>query len=647
MNKIIIKTTVLIVIQVLLMPNIALGWGLVFQTDKEALSPALYLNTNIFQSVYQQACVYSKDKDKVSFDLLNEMKEWLFSQDPEELRKGLINTASNLVHAESGSIILFAEDNPEYVYFATATGKYAQEIEKIQLNIKEKSFTSIAIKNRKAFFINNVPDNADFSPAVDSFTGHITRSILCMPLIVEGETIGALELINKINADFNQTDLENIKKIADLGAIAIQRLNKMSKKDDFIKSLLNVLTTAIEEKDPYTKGHGDRTRRYALLIAKRIGLNIEFLQQVDLSATLHDAGKIVVASRILNKPSRLNDEEFNEIKKHSEKGKNIVSAAQSAKFIEILPNIGTHHERWDGKGYPKGLKGEKIPLIGRIIAVADAFDAMTSNRPYRKKMPFEKAIKILIANKGKQFDAKIVDIFVEILQNPEIKKTIINNCIDEALLEGRKESKQAIDQLTIMPDVGVIRFKGLLSVLKIRNKINDIKWPDFYHKQALQECLVGLVENSLKHGQKTSVLVYQIFPDKLKIIIQNKGEGVDVKTLRPRKPLGVDVKDDFNSTISYTIWKICEEVVGKIKGKITYLSKGMEMELFPDPENNKKNGWAIKINPTIKMQSKKGVRVEIEIPFKEEELSQIKVITPQIKDQTKKLYETDLIEQAV
>ncbi|MCL6585462.1 MAG: HD-GYP domain-containing protein, partial [Anoxybacillus sp.] len=150
---------------------------------------------------------------------------------------------------------------------------------------------------------------------------------------------------------------------------------------------------------------------------KRLRLPEEQLQKLYKSAILHDIGKIGIPDAVLLKDGRLTDEEFAWIKKHPVLGENILRQVQPIEEVkDLLPGIRSHHERIDGKGYPDGLKGEQIPLFGRIIAVADAFDAMTSDRPYRKGMSVETAVSILLSGKGTQWDAEMVDHFVAHLQ---------------------------------------------------------------------------------------------------------------------------------------------------------------------------------------------------------------------------------------
>ncbi|MEW4371222.1 HD-GYP domain-containing protein [Paenibacillus kandeliae] len=181
-----------------------------------------------------------------------------------------------------------------------------------------------------------------------------------------------------------------------------------------LDSYFATLAAALDARDPYTAGHSERVAEYAVSIAVSAGLCEYDIDQLRKTALLHDIGKIGVKDSVLLKDGRLTDEEFDQIKKHPEMGESILQRVEPADAMRpYLPGVRSHHERFDGKGYPDGLKGASIPLFGRIIAVADAFDAMTSDRPYRKGMPKEKAIAILEEGRGTQWDPQLATLFID------------------------------------------------------------------------------------------------------------------------------------------------------------------------------------------------------------------------------------------
>jgi putative nucleotidyltransferase with HDIG domain len=205
--------------------------------------------------------------------------------------------------------------------------------------------------------------------------------------------------IGELATTFNTMSAELEKLVADLKHAAEEN------RALFMGSI-QMLSGAVDEKDPYTRGHSDRVTRYSVAIAAELGLPGEEVERVRISAQLHDVGKIGIEDRILKKPGALTPEEFEIMKTHTTKGANILRPVRQLK--DMIPGIELHHESLDGRGYPYGLKGEEIPLMARIIMVADTFDAMTTERPYQKAMEAEYVIKIITSMIGKKFDDKCV-----------------------------------------------------------------------------------------------------------------------------------------------------------------------------------------------------------------------------------------------
>src|SRR5437764_2277952 len=182
---------------------------------------------------------------------------------------------------------------------------------------------------------------------------------------------------------------------------------------------IQTLAGAVDEKDPYTRGHSDRVTKYSLMIAKEMGLDPGFLEILRISAQLHDVGKIGIEDRILKKPGALTPEEFEIMKTHTTKGANILRPVTQLR--EMLPGIELHHEALNGRGYPYGLKGDDIPLLPRVIAVADTFDALTTNRPYQQAHDPYAPIRIIEGLVGKRLDPLAVAALIAVLERGEIK----------------------------------------------------------------------------------------------------------------------------------------------------------------------------------------------------------------------------------
>lgn len=182
---------------------------------------------------------------------------------------------------------------------------------------------------------------------------------------------------------------------------------------------IQMLAGAVDEKDPYTRGHSDRVTRYSLLIAKEMNLPSDFMETLQISAQLHDVGKIGIEDHILKKPGALTEEEFEVMKTHTTKGANILRPVPQ--LAEMLPGIELHHEALDGRGYPYGLKDEQIPLLARVIAVADTFDALTTNRPYQQAHTPEQALQIIRNLAGKRLDPTAVNALLAVYERGEIR----------------------------------------------------------------------------------------------------------------------------------------------------------------------------------------------------------------------------------
>jgi HD-GYP domain-containing protein (c-di-GMP phosphodiesterase class II) len=245
------------------------------------------------------------------------------------------------------------------------------------------------------------------------------------------EPIGVITLGDKRSGEpFFVPDAKLLYSLAILVSTVIQNARFLNQLQDLFIATVSSLSSAIDEKDPHTEGHSKRVTELSLDIAKKLKLSEKDRNILELTARLHDLGKIGVSEAILGKPGKLNDEEWKIMKAHPLKGvkilqpaediKETLSAIREARLLipkedmkKIIPGIKHHHERYDGKGYPDGLQGEEIPLMARIIAVADAFDAMTSSRPYRGAMSESEAIDELVKNAGYQHDPNIVAVFIE------------------------------------------------------------------------------------------------------------------------------------------------------------------------------------------------------------------------------------------
>jgi putative nucleotidyltransferase with HDIG domain len=204
----------------------------------------------------------------------------------------------------------------------------------------------------------------------------------------------------------------------------IERLKQAAEENrELFLGSIRMLAAAIDEKDPYTRGHSGRVAKFSMLIAQELGMSAADLDRLRIAALLHDVGKIGVDDRVLKKPGSLTQEEFDLMKQHTVKGANIMRPVSQLK--EMLPGIELHHEHIDGRGYPYGLRGEQIPLMARIIAVADTLDAMTTNRPYQSAMDIEFALNKIKALTGTKFDAVVVTALESTVQKGKLRLTAV------------------------------------------------------------------------------------------------------------------------------------------------------------------------------------------------------------------------------
>ncbi|HSQ60004.1 MAG TPA: HD domain-containing phosphohydrolase [Acidobacteriota bacterium] len=240
------------------------------------------------------------------------------------------------------------------------------------------------------------------------------------PVRAHGEPIGALLLNHAVPFRFGAEHAAGLQSLATMAGVAILEDAQRSKLEDLFMSVIVSLTMAIEAKDPYTEGHSVRVAAYSEAMGKRLGLPPVKLDVIHRSCLLHDIGKIAVDEGILHKGERLDTREKEKMDLHPLIGESILRPIELLR--PLLPGVRSHHEHFDGTGYPDGLKGEAIPIEARIMAVADAFDAMTSDRPYRKALTEQAALDELRRNAGTHFDPRVVAAFEDMF--PAVRRTL-------------------------------------------------------------------------------------------------------------------------------------------------------------------------------------------------------------------------------
>jgi HD-GYP domain-containing protein (c-di-GMP phosphodiesterase class II) len=256
--------------------------------------------------------------------------------------------------------------------------------------------------------------------AGESIVRHRIRSVMCAPMRTTEEILGVLYVDSQATREFSEAELELLAAVGNQAGIALHRARLMAEVERLFLDVMKAIASIIDAKDGYTHKHSERVAAFGVRLAQQLGFDADSRAVVELSGLLHDVGKIGVPDAILNKPGKLTDSEFKEMRLHPLHGARILSNIQSQKVVSLLPGVKYHHERWDGKGYPEGLAGEEIPLLGRLLGVADFLDALTSDRSYRKGLTLEEALQMVKELEGKAFDPVVVKAAVELHERGEL-----------------------------------------------------------------------------------------------------------------------------------------------------------------------------------------------------------------------------------
>ena len=246
------------------------------------------------------------------------------------------------------------------------------------------------------------------------------RSVMCAPMRTTDEILGVLYVDSLAAHEFSEAQLELLAAIGNQAGTALHRTRLLADVEKLFLDVMRAIAALIDAKDGYTHRHSERVAAFAVRLARQLGWSADECSVLELSGLLHDVGKIGVSDAILNKPGKLTDEEYAEVRRHPGHGAAILSNIKSAKVAKLVPGVLYHHERWDGSGYPEGLKGEEIPIFGRVLAVADFIDALTSDRSYRPMRPIEEVMAMLQEQSGRLFDPRVVDAAFALHENGEL-----------------------------------------------------------------------------------------------------------------------------------------------------------------------------------------------------------------------------------
>lgn len=351
---------------------------------------------------------------------LNKIERVVFlTSDLSLLSNLVLHIALRILKAKSGFIILMDGDSHE-LQINSIAGYESEEI-KVKKTIPTKNtIPGWVVKKKEPVLVYNIDTDIRFQnmERLDYEKG----SFVYVPLIAKNEIIGLLWFGNKIsNSVFTVNELISLNVLSSEAAVAIKHIQLYKELEKSYLSIIQGLALAIDARDPHTHGHSMRVAHFAKLIAIKLGLDQNKIDNIYNASLLHDLGKVGIIDEVLKKKANLSLEEDRLIKMHPVIAKQILSPIKSLR--NIIPYIYHHHEWHDGTGYPDGISGEKIPLGARIIAVADGFAAMTSRRPrfhHNQTLSTKEAIMELKKGKGIQFDPKIVEIFEQIIKEDKI-----------------------------------------------------------------------------------------------------------------------------------------------------------------------------------------------------------------------------------
>ena len=329
-------------------------------------------------------------------DVLSRVGQAVVSfEDIDKFLELIVSTTLEAVNAENARLMLIDEEKKE-LFTKLSVGVNSKPKERIKIG---EGIIGTVVKKGKNYI-------ASTSHGTD------TQLFICLPLIYSNRVIGVLELTSK-GRSFSQDDLVLLNDLASQMAVAIENWRLHEDAEKTYVETLNALAMAVEARDPYTRGHSKRVGDYGIKLARAFGLDEEEIKILKDASNIHDIGKIGIPDKVLLKPAKLNPEEIELIKEHPVIGESILRPIRS--LANLCDLVKHHHERINGKGYPDGLKAEEMSLLLNIMIIADAYDAMTSDRPYRKALSSKVAKKELLkcSEPGGEFDRKVVEKFID------------------------------------------------------------------------------------------------------------------------------------------------------------------------------------------------------------------------------------------
>ncbi|NQT07333.1 MAG: HD domain-containing protein [Candidatus Omnitrophica bacterium] len=353
-----------------------------------------------------------KQLSEAMFALVDTSKHSISMLDYNNILYHVTVTLPRVLDLDAMSVRMFDRRNPRLMCIEQATGISQKISDKIRYSRIGVGIDGIAAKRRCCVIIKDIARDKRVKFKKELLHSKM-RSALCAPIIFDNDVFGTIAVYSKEKDSYRETDGHLLASFANIVGIALKNAKLYTNLKDNYLSTVNSLALIMESRDPYMRGHSERVTYISVEIAKEMRLSESDLVILRTAGKLHDIGKITISDNILLKPGRLTPSEWAQMHMHPIRGAEIVLPL---KFLEPgISLIRNHHERYDGKGYPDGLGKTSIPLLARILSVSDAFDAMTSIRPYRKPLTHKRAIDEINENSGSQFDPAVTKSFLEII----------------------------------------------------------------------------------------------------------------------------------------------------------------------------------------------------------------------------------------
>ena len=392
------------------------------------------LSTHIAAAI-QNTQLFERQKSSTERQkMLNQISRHLHQTlDIDELIPRIFVSVNRAINAEAQSIWLVDEE-AGVIKCRFARGASAEALMGLSVSLNEPSIVGTSVAKQESIIIKDAQNDPRRARSVDEKTGFVTRSLMTVPLVLEDKSIGAIQAVNKRDGQlFTKDDLDLFRSIADSAALAVSNAQLVTDLQNSYDLTLDALSAALDLRDRETEGHSRRVVEYTSRLAEKIGLSKETIKDIRRGALIHDIGKIGVPDAVLHKPGSLDDKERMVIERHPQAGYNMLAGIPYLR--EEIQIVICHQEKWNGTGYPYGLRGAEIPIGARLFAIADTFDALTSDRPYRHGASYEIARRVIEEESGKQFDPQAVEAFLSI---PEEEWMQIRTRVMEEIAQRRK-----------------------------------------------------------------------------------------------------------------------------------------------------------------------------------------------------------------